>query len=188
MIVVLVGMPGVGKSTVARQLAHHLGVPLWDSDSVIERRLGMRIRDYFSTQGEAAFRDLEERVIDELMDGTPGVLATGGGVVLRPANRRRLHARGTVIYLRATPEFLYRRLRYDTKRPLLQVADPLARLKDLYVERDPLYREAAHFVMDVLRSSRALLIHRILMQLELMSETDVRAPAVEPCIHLKPAS
>lgn len=178
MTVVLVGMPGVGKSTVARQLAHSLGVPLADSDSVIERRLGISIRDYFSTHGEAAFRDLEQRVLDELLDGAPGVLATGGGIVLRAANRRCLRERGTVIYLRAAPEFLYRRLRHDTRRPLLQVADPLARLKELYAERDPLYRESAHFVMDVLRSSRGLLIHRILMQLELMPEKsgDVAAP------------
>jgi shikimate kinase len=188
MTVVLVGMPGVGKSTVARQLAHSLGVPLWDSDSVIERRLGTSIREYFASQGEVAFRDLEQRVLDELMDGAPGVLATGGGVVLRAANRRCLHERGTVIYLRAAPEFLFRRLRHDTRRPLLQVADPLARLKELYAERDPLYRESAHFVMDVLRSSRGLLIHRILMQLELMPDKGSGVSAPYPDIREDVAS
>ena len=168
MIFVLVGMPGSGKSTVARTLSRRLELPLADSDQVIEQRLGCAIRDYFDTHGEAAFRDVEEQVIDELTQGPALVLATGGGAVLRPANRQRLHERGTVIYLRSSPEQLFQRLRHDTKRPLLQVADPLQRLRDLYAERDPLYRECAHFVVDTHGSSLPMLVNRILMQLELM--------------------
>lgn len=166
-LIVLVGLPGSGKTTVGRSLARRLQVPFADSDAVIEQRLGCTIRDYFDHQGEAAFRDVEQAVIDELTQSPPGVLATGGGAVLRPANRRHLRERGTVIYLRASPEQLHRRLRHDTKRPLLQVADPLKRLRDLYADRDPLYRECAHFVVDAHGTTLSVLVSRILMQLEL---------------------
>ena len=167
-MIVLVGLPGSGKSTVARSLARKLKVESFDSDQVIEQRLGCSIRAYFDSHGEAAFRDVEEAAIDALTSGKGSiVLATGGGAVLRPLNRQRLRERATVVYLRATPEQLYRRLRHDTKRPLLQVADPLQRLRELYQERDPLYRECAHFVLDTQGSSLNMLASRILMQLDL---------------------
>lgn len=172
MRVVLVGMPGSGKSTVGRSLAHRMQLPFADSDAAIEQRLGCAIRDYFDREGEAAFRDVEQAVIDELTQGPPGVLATGGGAVLRPLNRQHLNERGTVIYLRSSPETLFRRLRHDTKRPLLQVDDPLARLRALYAERDPLYRQCAHFVLDTHGSSMSMLLGRIMMQLELMPPGD----------------
>ena len=160
-------MPGSGKSTVGRHLARRLRLPFFDSDHVIEERLGCSIREYFAREGEAAFRDLEEQAIDELTAGASCVLATGGGAVLRPANRQRLHERGRVVYLRSSPEELYRRLRHDSTRPLLQVADPLARLRALYAERDPLYRETAHFVIETGRPSVPTLVNMIVMQLEL---------------------
>lgn len=168
MMISLVGMPGSGKSTVGRSLARRLQMDLADSDQVIEQRLGCAIRSYFDQHGEAAFRDVEETVIDELTRGAPVVLATGGGAVLRPINRQRLHERGTVIYLRSSPEQLYRRVRHDTKRPLLQVADPLRRLRELYDTRDPLYRECAHFVIDTHGVALPSLVNRVMMQLELM--------------------
>ena len=166
---VLVGMPGAGKSSVGRQLARRLNVAFWDSDAVIEQRIGCSIREFFDQQGEAAFRDLEAEVIRELCTGEDCVLATGGGSVLRPENRAVLHANGTVMYLRASPDQLYRRLKNDTKRPLLQVADPLQALKDLYAVRDPLYRETAHFVMETGRPSLAMLVNKILMQIDMMA-------------------
>ena len=163
----LVGMPGCGKSTVGRQLARQLGMAFVDSDSVIEQRIAMPIREYFALHGEDAFRDVEQAVIDGLA-GHPGqVLATGGGAVLRPSNRDALHSRSHVLYLRATPEELHRRLRHDTQRPLLQVADPLRRLRDLFRDRDPLYHRAAHFVVESARPSVSHLIGMILSQLEL---------------------
>lgn len=164
---VLIGLPGSGKSTVGRQLARRLDLSFIDSDHIIEQRLGCSIRDYFEREGEAAFRDLEQSVIQELTQAESGVLATGGGVVLRPVNRQRLRDAGHVIYLRSSPEEVFRRLRHDSHRPLLQVADPLARLRGLYEERDPLYRETAHFVIETGRPSVSTLVNMILMQLEL---------------------
>lgn len=165
--IALVGLPGGGKSTVGRQLARRLGLEFIDSDTEIEKRIGCSIRSFFEREGEAPFRDIEERVIAELAGRAGCVLATGGGAVLRPANRRALHEQSTVVYLRSTPEELFRRLKHDTQRPLLQVADPLAKLRDLYKQRDPLYRETAHFVVETGRPSVASLVNMVLMQLEL---------------------
>lgn len=160
-------MPGSGKSTVGRQLSRRLQLPFFDSDHLIEQRLGCSIREYFAREGEAAFRDLEEQVLAELARGGDAVVATGGGAVLREANRNALRAGGKVIYLRSSPEELHRRLRHDTQRPLLQVADPMARLRTLYAERDPLYRETAHFQIETGRPSVPTLVNMIVMQLEL---------------------
>jgi shikimate kinase len=168
----LVGMPGSGKSTVGRHLARQLGLRFVDSDTEIEHRIGMPIRAFFEAEGEAAFRDIEQDVIDELTQRTSGVLATGGGAVLRPSNRDALHSRTHVVYLRSTAEDLHRRLRHDTHRPLLQVADPLTRLRDLYRERDPLYRRTAHFVVEAARPSVHSLTGMVLMQLELAGLVD----------------
>jgi shikimate kinase len=178
----LIGMPGGGKSTVGRQLARRLGVCFVDSDKVIEQRLGESIRSFFERDGEPAFRDLEQAVIEELAAAADGVLATGGGAVLREANRAVLHERTTVVYLRSSPEDLFRRLRHDTDRPLLQVKDPLARLRALHAERDPLYRETAHFVVETGRPSVTTLVNMILMQLELagIASTDAADPPARP--------
>ena len=167
MSIVLVGLPGSGKSTVGRHLARRLGLDFIDSDHVIEQRLGCSIRDFFAREGESAFRDLEQQVLADLAAGPACVLATGGGSVLRPANRDTLRAAGHVVYLRASPEDLWRRLRNDTKRPLLQVADPQKALRDLYAQRDPLYREVAEFIVDTGRPSVSTLVNMVMMQLEL---------------------
>lgn len=167
MIFSLIGLPGSGKSTVGRQLARRLALPFVDSDHVIEQRLGCPIRQYFEREGEDSFRDVEAAVIDELSQATQGVLSTGGGAVLRAENRRHLHERGQVVYLKSTPDELFRRLRHDRNRPLLQVADPLVRLRELYAIRDPLYRETAHFTVETGRPSVATLVNMIVMQLEL---------------------
>lgn len=166
-MIALVGLPGSGKSTVGRQLARRLQLPFFDSDHVIEHQLGCSIREYFEREGEELFRDVEASVIDELTLQGRCVVSTGGGAVLRPANRKNLHERGHVIYLNSSPDELFRRLRHDTNRPLLQVADPLGRLRDLYKTRDPLYRETAHFIVDTGRPSVATLVNMIVMQLEL---------------------
>lgn len=166
-MIALVGLPGSGKSTVGRQLARRLQLPFYDSDRVIEERLGCSIKDFFARQGEDVFRDVEESVIDELSQIPNAVLSTGGGAVLRSANRRHLRSRGHVVYLKSVPEELARRLRNDSNRPLLQVDDPLKRLRELFAVRDPLYRETAHFVIETGRPSVSTLVNMIVMQLEL---------------------
>jgi shikimate kinase len=166
--IALIGLPGSGKSTVGRHLSRKLSSAFADSDQIIEERLGCSIRQFFEREGEELFRDVEQSVIDEISQkAAPWVLSTGGGVVLREANRKHLRSRCRVVYLRSTPEELFRRLRHDRNRPLLQVADPLQRLKDLFAARDALYRETAHFVIDTGRPSVASLVNTIVMQLEL---------------------
>jgi shikimate kinase len=165
-------MPGCGKSTVGRHLARQLNLAFVDSDTEIESRIGMPIRDFFASHGEDRFRDVEQDVVDELTGRESLVLATGGGAVLRPSNRDALHSRTHVLYLRATPEELFRRLRHDTQRPLLQVDDPLKRLRELFRERDPLYRRTAHFVIEAARPSVPTLLGMVLMQLELAGLVD----------------
>lgn len=162
----LIGLPGSGKSTVGRQLARRLQLPFFDSDHVIEQQLGCSIREYFEREGEERFRDVEESVIDELTQVGSGVLSTGGGVILRQANRLRLRQHGQVVYLNSSPDVLFRRLRHDVNRPLLQVADPLNRLRDMHTLRDPLYRETAHFVVETGRPSVATLVGMIVKLLE----------------------
>jgi shikimate kinase len=165
--IALVGLPGSGKSTIGRQLARRLGLVSLDTDHVIEQRLGCSIREYFEREGEESFRDVEESVIDDLTQTHNGVLSTGGGSVLRSSNREHLHSRCHVVYLRSSPEEIFRRLRHDMHRPLLQVDDPLSRLRDLYTVRDPLYREAAHFIVETGRPSVSNLLNMVVMQLEL---------------------
>ena len=165
--VAFVGLPGSGKSSVGRQLARRLGWPFLDSDQVIEQRIGLSIREFFEREGEERFRDIEQTVIDELTLGPPCVLSTGGGAVLRPVNRQHLKQRTQAVYLHSVPEEVFRRLRHDQNRPLLQVPDPLARLRELYALRDPLYRESASFVVETGRPSVATLVTMITRQLEL---------------------
>lgn len=172
-------MPGGGKSTVGRHLSRRLGLTFDDSDAVIERRIGQSIRTYFETEGEDRFRAIEADVLAGLVVGGRGVVATGGGIVLRPCNRELLRTGSVCIYLHSTPEELFRRLRHDTKRPLLQVADPLTRLRELYAQRDSLYREAAQFVIETGRPSVPALVNMILMQLELAGLVDP-TPVVSP--------
>lgn len=187
-LISLIGLPGSGKSTVGRQLARRLQRFFLDSDSVIEQRLGCSIREYFEREGEACFRDLEANVIDELTQMGAGVLSTGGGVVLREANRHNLRSRTQVVYLNSTPDELFRRLKHDKSRPLLQVADPLGRLRDLHTHRDPLYRETAHFNIDTGRPSVSSLVHMIASQLSLsgLAVRSIGAAPVPPDLSTHP--
>ena len=157
----LVGLMGAGKTSVGRLLARHLGKTFVDSDHEIEARTGVSIPTIFEIEGEEGFRDREERIIDELTRRPDVVVATGGGAVLRPANRHALATRGLVIYLRASVGELYARTRHDRNRPLLQTADPKARLEALFDVRDPLYREIAGLTVDSGRQSVHTLVRRL---------------------------
>lgn len=163
----LVGLPGSGKSTVGRLLARRLQLDFVDTDALFEQQEGCSIREFFEREGEAAFRDREQALIDDLTQHHQGVLATGGGAVLRQVNRNHLRERSHVLYLRSHPEDLFRRLRHDRQRPLLQVEDPQAKLQALFEERDPLYRETAHFVVETGRPAVGMLLGMVLTQLEL---------------------
>lgn len=165
-------MPGSGKSTVGRQLARQLDWRHVDSDVEIEQHIGCSIRSFFEQHGEAAFRDVEQEVIARLCELSSVVIATGGGAVLRPANRAVLSTQAQVVYLRSSPEELFRRLRHDTQRPLLQVRDPLRKLRELYQERDHLYRETARYLIETGRPTVPTLVNMILMQLELAGVID----------------
>jgi shikimate kinase len=157
----LVGLMGAGKTTVGRQLAKRLGLRFVDADHEIEARTGVRIPTIFEIEGEAGFRRREAETIEALTSEKGLVLATGGGAVIRPENRRRLREAGLVIYLRVLPLALYERTRHDRNRPLLQVADPLAKLTELFEQRDPLYREVADVVIEAGGGPVANLVRRV---------------------------
>lgn len=157
----LVGLMGAGKTSVGRILARRLHKPFYDMDHEIERATGVKIPVIFEIEGEAGFRTRESKVLAELVHKGDIVLATGGGAVLSEQNRRLLAGHGTVVYLRATPRDLWLRTRHDKNRPLLQTADPLAKLEELFEQRDPLYREIADVIMDTGSQSVGLLAHRL---------------------------
>ncbi len=140
-------MPGAGKTTIGRQLARRLGREFLDLDHEMEARTGVKIPLIFEYEGEYGFRDRESALLSEMAMRKDVLVATGGGVVLRPENRATMKSTGTVIYLSVRPELLHERTRHDDNRPLLKVANPLQKLKDLFDERDPLYREVADIVI-----------------------------------------
>lgn len=158
----LIGLMGCGKTTIGRALARQRGLGFVDSDHEIVARCGVSIPTIFEIEGEAGFRRRESAVLDELTQRHGIVLATGGGAVLDPENRRRLKARGTVVYLHAQPLELWLRTRHDRNRPLLATGDPLKKLQELYAVRHPLYVETAHIVLDSGRQS----VHSLVARLE----------------------
>lgn len=158
----LIGLMGAGKTTIGKQLAQYLGHDFYDSDQVMCQRTGVSIPTIFELEGEAGFRAREAAIIDELTQLDNIILATGGGAVLQADNRQHLTQRGTVVYLHAQPSLLLERTRYDKTRPLLQVANPLAKLQELYLLRDPIYRIAAHRVFDVHDQHAQQTLHRLI--------------------------
>lgn len=149
--VYLVGLMGAGKTTIGRSLARRLERAFIDSDREIEARTGVTIPTIFEIEGEEGFRKREAQVIADLVCLSEQVVATGGGAILRQENRECLRQSGFVVYISVPPQTLWERTRRDRNRPLLQVKDPLLRLKELYVQRDPLYRDVAHLVIDASR-------------------------------------
>ncbi len=164
-------MPGSGKSTIGKSVARRLGVPFVDCDLAIERRVGCSIAAYFERNGEDAFRDLEMETIASLVLSGPTVLATGGGVVLRARNRELLRARTRCVFLCASRDLLWERLRRDRRRPLLQVADPQGRLNAMFEEREPLYREVAEFVIPTEGLPFSRLVEDVVQRLGAVGDT-----------------
>lgn len=144
-VIALVGLPGSGKSTVSRHLARTLQCAVLDTDAIIEEYLGCSISDYFARAGEAAFRQIESKTLQEVLaiSDKDIVLATGGGIILRSENRQRLQTQAFTVYLHAQPQQLYQRLRNDRSRPLLQNTNMQLKIKTLYTERHAFYEEVA---------------------------------------------
>lgn len=163
---------GAGKSSLGRRLARRLKRPFWDSDKEIERRTGVDIPTIFAYEGEGGFRERERAVIADLTQLHGVVLATGGGAVIDERNRKLLAMRGLVVYLRVSVDSQLKRTSRDRSRPLLQVENPRQRLIELINMREPWYREIAEITVDTDRESMAVIMGRIVRQLE-------RLPAAE---------
>lgn len=159
--IILVGLMGAGKSTIGRGLAHLMDMEFYDSDRVIEQRTGVDISTIFEIEGEQGFRDREEQIIAELCARKNCVLATGGGSVLRKANREAMKQGGHVVYLRTSADVLFSRIRYDKSRPLMQTAQPIKTLQDLLCEREPFYQEVADTVIKTGRQKVAVIVKRL---------------------------
>lgn len=162
----LVGLMGSGKTTIGRALAKRLNMQFVDADYEIESRTGASITLIFEIEGEASFRQREADVIRDLTQQQGIVLATGGGAILNEESRRHLREHGTVVYLRASVSSLLQRTSHDRNRPLLQTADPRARIEALMRERAPLYEEVAHITVETGRPNVQTVVQTILSQLE----------------------
>lgn len=161
----LVGFMGAGKSTVGRLVARQLNLGFTDTDELIEARVGRSIPTLFAEEGEAAFRARERDVILDLSQGADRVISTGGGLVCQPGNLELLKSTCLVVCLWAAPETIWARVRYQTHRPLLQVADPEAEIRRLLALREPWYRQSDVLVNSGLRSLREVagqVIHHFL--------------------------
>jgi len=163
--IVLIGMMGAGKTTVGKILAKKLGKTFIDSDEEIQKRTGVKISHIFDVEGEEGFRQRETSVIQDLLKLDNIVLATGGGAVLKPENREILQQNGDVVYLKSSVYDLWQRTRNDHNRPLLQRANPRATLQEIFELRDPLYTEAADFVIHTSKQSVQVLVARLIKQL-----------------------
>ena len=140
--VILTGFMGVGKTSVGTRIARDLGFVFVDTDDLIEQDQKITITDIFSNFGEPYFRDVETRVIASALEGEGQVISTGGGAVIRAENRDAFRKNGMTICLTARPEVIFDRIRHETHRPLLQVPDPLGRIRELLAARTPFYRQA----------------------------------------------
>ena len=160
-------MMGAGKSTVGKALAKRLGRQFIDTDHEIEAMTGVKIPMIFEIEGESGFRRREHQVLEEASAKPNLILGTGGGIVLTEENRKLLKTRGHVVYLMASAEDLYNRTRHDKGRPLLQTANPKERLKELCDQRDPLYKEIAHTVIETGRQPVHVVVQTIIKALKL---------------------
>jgi shikimate kinase len=158
--VILVGLPGVGKTTIGKAAAKHLGRPFLDFDREIERREGLDVREIFSLKGEEHFRALEFALTEELSITGGMVLSPGGGWITQQKSVELLRSVGRIIYLRASPETVARRLRRVETRPLLAGRDPLVALQELYEKRRALY-ETADVVLDTEKLVKQQLIAKL---------------------------
>ena len=163
--IILVGMMGAGKTTIGKSLANYLDKTFIDSDHEIQKRTGVKIPVIFEIEGETGFRKREADMLHELLEINNIVLATGGGIILNEENRNLLKQKGTIVYLRATVNDLWHRTRHDKNRPLLQTIDLKAKLAELFDQRDPIYRELAHIVVESGKQSVHQMVKLLAQQL-----------------------
>ncbi|HBT75515.1 MAG TPA: shikimate kinase [Planctomycetaceae bacterium] len=165
----LIGYRCTGKTTVARLLAERLGLRAVDSDPLIERRCGKPIAAIFAEDGEATFRNLEERMVAELLDGEPVVLSPGGGAILRESTRSRLRNASTVVWLTAEVEMIAARMNADAttaaRRPSLTGRSPTEEIRTVLESREPFYRETAHFTVATDGKTPGEIVEEILMRI-----------------------
>lgn len=161
----LIGLMGVGKTTLGKRLARALDREFVDSDERIESTLGVSINHIFDIEGEDGFRERETCVLEKISEVPNQVVATGGGIVIQPENRRILKATGLIVYLHAPANILWSRLRYCKNRPLLQTDNPQQVLADLLEKREPLYREVADFVIHVTNNAQQKTVNRLVERL-----------------------
>jgi shikimate kinase len=160
----LIGLMGVGKTTIGKQLAKALQRPFYDSDKVIEESTGTSIATIFNYEGEEGFREREHGVIQQLTSLQGIVMATGGGSILKAENRQALKTSGFIVYLYCSIDKILYRTRNDTQRPLLQTANPRQRLHKLLAQREPLYKECADFKIDSGSTPGKTVVKTILQQ------------------------
>lgn len=183
--IILIGMMGAGKTTVGKLLANLIGKTFIDVDHEIQQRTGVGIPVIFEIEGEAGFRKRESEVLREVIQQQNIVLATGGGAILHPDNRTLLRQHGTVIYLCAPVSELRRRTHQDKNRPLLQTGNVYAKLTELFIQRDPLYRETAHIIMDSGKQSVRALVQKLTQKLRQLNQesTDAEQKNSPPTKH-----
>ncbi|WP_257612304.1 shikimate kinase [Nitrosomonas europaea] len=179
--IILIGMMGSGKTTVGKLLANLVGKTFIDIDHETQRRTGVGIPVIFEIEGEAGFRKRESEVLRDIVRQQNIVLATGGGAILHPDNRALLRQHGTVVYLCAPVTELRRRTYLDKNRPLLQTGNVHAKLIELFTQRDPLYRETAHIIMDSGRQSARAFVQKLIQKLR-QSNQEFTAAGSPPCV------
>lgn len=159
---VLIGPMGAGKSSLARQLSRMTARRWVDTDKMVVDRIGMPITEIFAQLGEEKFRETEAEALESLHAARRLIIATGGGIVTRPANHGQLRALGCVIFLSATPDVLFERVSRNQRRPLLQTMDPERTLRELLAVRWPLYQACADLTVDTSSGTHESLADEVL--------------------------
>jgi len=163
---ILIGFMGCGKTTLGRKVSKCLEMQFVDTDRYIENMEGMRISEIFQQKGEEYFRNKETEICEKFSHETGYIIATGGGMIKNDENMRLLKEKGTVIYLKASPEHIYRNVKNDISRPLLQGGNRMEKIKTLMEERKPLYEKHADMIITVTGGTIKGLVEKILWELE----------------------
>jgi len=171
--IILTGFMGCGKTTVGIRLSYKLQMPVEDTDKLIEQREGRSISQIFAEDGEACFREMETRMLEEIRDRNYSrIISVGGGTPVKPENRKILKQCGTVVYFRVSPETVYERLKNDTSRPLLQCEDPFTRIRTLLESRRDAYEEGADIIIDADNKSMEAVLEELVAALQAKEEEE----------------